>query len=249
LIGSRSAAPPRKELVMPLCPSRRAVSAVALVLGFATGTSHAALAVIDSANLAQSVQQVAHNVTQISNQVRQIIHLQTQISSMNGARLLGTVANNPLLQNYIPANAFAYLNTISVSGYAGLNASAKALRDAAMVYNCLDLTAAARTACQAALAQPYQHKGLLQDAMSAASGRLAQITALMAQIDATTDQKSVLEIQARIGVENALLAHEMSQVQMLQGMADSEERIARSRDRERQYEMLNRPGKIADFLP
>jgi type IV secretion system protein VirB5 len=32
----------------------------------------------------------------------------------------------------------------------------------------------------------------------------------------------------------------MSQVQMLQGMADSEERIARSRDRERQYETLNR---------
>ena len=36
---------------------------------------------------------------------------------------------------------------------------------------------------------------------------------------------------------------------MLQGMADSEERIARSRDRERQYEMLNRSGKIADYLP
>ena len=31
-------------------------------------------------------------------------------------------------------------------------------------------------------------------------------------------------------------------------MADSEERIARSRDRERQYEMLNRRGKIADYL-
>jgi type IV secretion system protein VirB5 len=41
----------------------------------------------------------------------------------------------------------------------------------------------------------------------------------------------------------------MSQVQMLQGIADSEERIARSRDRERQYEMLNRSGKIADYLP
>ena len=62
--------------------------------------------------------------------------------------------------------------------------------------------------------------------------------ALMGQINATSDQKAVLEIQARIGAENALLAHEMSQVQMLQGMADSEERIARSRDRERQYEML-----------
>ena len=32
-------------------------------------------------------------------------------------------------------------------------------------------------------------------------------------------------------------------MQMLQGMADSEERIARSRDRERQYEMLGRTGQ------
>ena len=127
--------------------------------------------------------------------------------------------------------------------------TAKSLRDASMLYNCLDLSGPARSTCQAALAQPYQQKGLLQDAMNAASGRLSQISALMGQINATSDQKAVLEIQARIGAENALLAHEMSQVQMLQGMADSEERIARSRDRERQYETLNRSGKIADFLP
>ena len=99
------------------------------------------------------------------------------------------------------------------------------------------------------LAQPYQQKGLLQDAMKSAAGRLSQIQSLMGQINATSDQKAVQEIQARIGAENALLAHEMSQVQMLQGMADSEERIARSRERERQYQMLVRTGKVADYLP
>ena len=34
-----------------------------------------------------------------------------------------------------------------------------------------------------------------------------------------------------------------------QGMADAEERIARSRDRERQYQTLGRTGRIADYLP
>ena len=86
-------------------------------------------------------------------------------------------------------------------------------------------------------------------AQDAAAGRLSQIQSLMGQINATSDQKAVQEIQARIGAENAMLAHEMSQLQMLQGLADSEERIARSRDRERQYEMLARTGKLADFLP
>jgi hypothetical protein len=81
-----------------------------------------------------------------------------------------------------------------------------------MIYNCLDRSGAARTSCQATLAQAYQQKALLQDAMQAASGRLSQISSLMSQINATDDQKAVLEIQARIGAENAMLQHEMSQV-------------------------------------
>ena len=117
-----------------------------------------------------------------------------------------------------------------------------------MVYNCLDRSGAARTRCQASLAQPYQQGHAAgRHARRVRADRADQ--ALMNQVNATSDQKAVLEIQARISAENALLAHEASQVQMLQGMADSEERIARSRDRERQYEMLSRTGRIADYLP
>jgi type IV secretion system protein VirB5 len=204
--------------------------------------------VIDVANLIQTIQQVTNDITKIENQVEQIRQLQNQLASINGVRNLGLVFNSVGLNNYVPANAFTALNAIDAAGYGGLTATAKTLRDAGMVYNCLDLAGPARTSCQATLAQPYQQKGLLQDAMRAASGRLAQINSLMGQVNATTDQKAVLEIQARIGAENAMLAHEMSQVQMLTGMADSEERIARSRDRERQYEMLSRTGKISDYL-
>lgn len=216
------------------------------------GANHAragGIPVIDVANLVQTVQQVVNDITQINNQVQQITQLQNQLSSINGARNLGNVFNNPLLKNYVPAEAYTHLNAVNTSGYAGLNTTAKALRDEGMVYNCMDLTGDARTRCQATLAQPYQQKGLLQDAMKSAAGRLSQIQSLMGQINATTDQKSVQEILARMGAENALLAHEMSQLQMLQGMADSEERIARSRERERQYQMLGRTGKVADFLP
>jgi type IV secretion system protein VirB5 len=208
------------------------LTTVACIAATALGVASAraqGIPVIDAANLAQTIQQVIHDITKINNQVQQITHLQSQLNSINGARNLGNVFNNPALRNYVPPEAHTLLNAVNTSGYAGLNATAKALRDTGMVYNCLELTGSERTACQAALAQPYQHKGLLQDAMSSAAGRLSQIQSLMGQINATTDQKAVQEIQARIGAENALLAHEMSQVQMLQGMADSEERIARSR--------------------
>jgi type IV secretion system protein VirB5 len=205
--------------------------------------------VIDVANLIQTVQQVMNDITAINNQVQQIAQLQDQLRSISGIRNLGDVFNNPLLQNYVPAEAFTLFNAVNASGYSGLSGTAKALRDLHMVYNCLDRGGEDRTRCQASLAQPYQQKGMLQDAMKAAAGRLGQIQSLMRQINATSDQKAVLEIQARIGAENALLTHEMSQIQMLQGMSDSEERIARSLDRERQYQMLTRTGKVADYLP
>ncbi len=222
----------------------------AIALAFAGKAAHAqGIPVIDVANLLQTILQVLNDVTEIENQVQQITRLQGQLDSINGMRNLGNVFNNPVLRNYVPAEAYTFVNAIDGSGYAGLTSTAKTLRDAGMVYNCLNLAGAARTSCQAALAQPYQHKGLLQDAMHSAASRLTQVQSLMNQINATSDQKAVQEIQARIGAENALLAHEATQIQMLQAMADSDERIARSRDRERQYQMLGRTGRIADYLP
>ncbi len=226
------------------------VPALLLAAAMAAGSARAqGIPVIDAANLVQTIQQVVNDITKISNQVQQITQLQNQLNSINGVRNLGNVFNNPLLKDYVPPKAYTLLNAVDASGYSGLTATGKGLRDADMVYNCMDFAGAARTRCQAELAQPYQQKGLLQDAMKSASGRLAQIQSLMGQINATADQKAVQEIQARIGAENALLAHEVSQVQMLQGMADSEERIARSRERERQFEMLKRAGKVATYLP
>ena len=220
-------------------------SAVALGGGSASAQG---IPVIDLANLVQSIIQVMDDSTQIANQVEQIAALQSQLNGMTGSRNLGAVLNSPALQNYVPPSAYTYVNAVDASGYSGLTTTGKALRDNGMVYNCLDLAGAQRTDCQASLAQPYQQKGLLQDAMRSASGRLSQITALMSRINSTSDQKAALEIQARIGAENAMLSHELSQIQMLQGMADAEERIARSRDRERQYQMVGRPGRISDFL-
>ncbi len=229
--------------------TRLKVAAAVLIAFGASNARASGIPVVDIANLVQTLLQVLNDITEISNQVQQIKQLQTQVDSINGIRNLGQVFNNPMLKNYVPAEAYTYLNAVNTSGYSGLNATAKTLRDVGMVYNCMDLAGGARTDCQAALAQPYQQKGLLQDAMKSASGRLSQINALMDQINGTSDQKAIQEIQARIGAENALLAHEVSQVQMLQGMADSEERIARSRERERQYQMLGRTGRIADYLP
>ena len=80
--------------------TRRHPIVVAALLTVTATASHAqGIPVIDIANLVQTVQQVVNDLTKINNQIQQITQLQTQITSMNGMRMLGTVANNPSLRN------------------------------------------------------------------------------------------------------------------------------------------------------
>src|SRR5215203_4085835 len=98
---------------MSPCRSLRSRIAAATLLAMSAGTSYAqGIPVIDIANLIQTIQQVMNDITKISNQVEQINHLQAQVTSMNGARMLGTVADNPLLRNYVPANAYSFVNAV-----------------------------------------------------------------------------------------------------------------------------------------
>ena len=129
--------------------TRIRLAAIALALASLSSTGHAqGIPVIDIANLIQTIMQVLNDVTKIANQVEQIRALENQLASINGMRNLGTVFNSSALKNYIPAEAYNAVNAVDTSGYSGLTATAKSLRDAAMVYNCLDLSGAARTDCQ-----------------------------------------------------------------------------------------------------
>ena len=140
-------------------PKTFAALGCSLALCLSPGSAQAGgIPVIDAANLLQTLQQVRADITKITNQVQQIVQLQKQIESLSGIRNLGDVFNNPLLRNYVPAEAYTVLNAVNTGGYAGLKGSAKALRDLGMIYNCLDRAGDDRKRCQAELAQPYQHK-------------------------------------------------------------------------------------------
>ena len=108
----------------------------AALFAFGAPAVHAqGIPVIDVANLLQTIQQVMDDITLIDNQIEQIRQLQAQLSSINGQRFLGMVDNDPRLHNYVPANAYTFVNAIDANGYGGLTRTAKSLRDAGMLYN------------------------------------------------------------------------------------------------------------------
>ena len=223
--------------------------AAGVLMMCASAPAQAGIPVIDVAAIAQAILAVSSSVTQIQNQMHQITGLQQQIQANAGARLLGGVENNPALQNYVPREANTMVRSLESGGYGTLAGASKTLRDAQMTYNCMDVDdAGKRTNCQSTLAKPYQQKAFMEDALSKAKDRVAQINSLMRRAGATTDQKEIQEVTARIGAENALLQHEVSQIELMRGLAEADQRVAESRAREGQLEQASRNRRLADFI-
>ena len=219
------------------------------VLAAAGGTAHAGIPVIDVTAVMQAIQQTLHMLTQIDNQLMQIDNLRSQLQNMSGARGIGSLARDPRLDNYVPLDAAAQIDGVNASGYAGLNNVAKAMRDADMRWNCQGVPADVRVACESALANPYQQKAILRQAIGTANGRIGQISTLINAINGTQDQAAKLEIGARIQGEQALLQHEATRVQMLWMDMQNQARLEEARRMESTAAMINRPHRdVRAFL-
>jgi type IV secretion system protein VirB5 len=226
-----------------------AAFAAGVMLLFAAAPARAGIPVIDVAALAQAVQSVMNSITQIENQYQQIVGQGRQIDSISNPRSLGDVLNSSALQNYVPREASTMVRSLESGGYGTLSGASKSLRDSQMTYNCMDVDdAGKRTNCQSSLAKPYQQKAFMEDALTKAKDRTAQINSLMRRAGATTDQKEIQEVTARIGAENALLQHEVSQIELMRGLAEADQRVADSRAREGQLEQASRNRRLADFI-
>jgi type IV secretion system protein VirB5 len=228
-----------------LRPLRTLICAAAVTLS--APASAQGIPVLDTANLISAIQRLQSSITQINNQYQQIRQLYDLTNAMSRARGLGDVLNNPALQNYIPREAANLVQQIEQRGYQGLNGTARALRDAEMVYNCMDLDGAPRVRCQAALARPYQGKAFMDTALRSARERSDQINGLMQRAGGTQDLKEAAELQARIAAENALLQHEVSQIQLVRGLAEADQRVAEAQSRESQLQQSSRTRRLSEF--
>ena len=229
--------------------SKLAAFAAGVMMMCVSAPARAGIPVIDVASLIQAVLEVLNSITQVKNQYDQIVGLGQQIESISNARSLGDVMNSPLLQNYVPRDAGNLVRGLENGGYNSLDGASRGLRNAQMVYNCMDVAdGAQRTNCQSSLAKPYQQKAFMEEALSKARDRVTQINSLMRRAGSSVDQKEIDELNARITGEVALLTHESTQIELMRGLAEADQRVAESRAREAQLEMASRNRRLAEFV-
>lgn len=199
--------------------------------------AQAQFAVIDVAAVTQLVTEV-QNLEQTLTVAREhLTEAETELRSMTGDRGMEQLLSGTN-RNYLPVDWSQLTAALSNtnSAYTTLTAGIQqALAEDAVL-----------TPQQVALLSPDGQRQLAADrgtaallqavsrnALANASGRFADLQQLINTIGSAGDQKSILDLNARIGAEQAMLANEQTKLAMLVAAAEAQRWADEEQDRER----------------
>jgi type IV secretion system protein VirB5 len=192
------------------------VLALLALMGFCP-RANAQWAVVDVGAIAQLIQQLAKMEQAIQTAENQLNQAQAQYQSMTGNRgmqnLLSGINRNYLVSDF---NQLASALGPSMQSHITTNAVLTPAQVAALSPSEQQQLTNART--NSALLQTAS-----QQAYSNASARFASIQQLINAIPTATDQKGVLELQARISAENGMLQNESTKLNVLYQAAQAQE--------------------------
>jgi type IV secretion system protein VirB5 len=198
-----------------------------LALLAAAPRAHAQFAVIDVASLTQLISQVNALEQQVATARNQLAQAQSEYQSITGSRGMQALLGGTV-RNYLPPSWAALQggSTLAGAGYPVLAAEMRAAEQRDAVLSARQL-AALSPAASAQLQANRQSAALLQGVTHAAlantSGRFAQIQQLIDAITRASDQKGILDLQARIGAESGMLQNEHTKLQVLYQGAQAED--------------------------
>ena len=216
------------------------------ILGFVFGAlmnlmpmhAHAGIPVIDAANLAQAIQQVAAWVQQYQQMVQQIQQLRQSYAAITGGRGMENLLQlSNAARNYLPpdyAQVMDVVNGVSVT-YAGLSGQVRAITAANAVLTNAQLDAMSpemRQIVEQGRRAAAMLSAMTQSAHQNTSGRFVQLQQLIDQIGKAGDDKAIQDLQGRIVAEQAMLTNEQTKLQALYQIAQAEQLAQQQRVRE-----------------
>jgi type IV secretion system protein VirB5 len=174
--------------------------------------------VIDVASIAQLVSEVQTLQQQLETARSELSQAQAAYQSMTGQRGMQQLLSG-IPRNYLPAD-WSGLEALlqGVGAFPALAAQVQSALQNAGVLSAAQLSAltpASSAQLQARRQTVALQQGISHQALVNASGRFAELQQLINAIGSTGDQKSVLELQARIGAENGMLQDEATKLQAL----------------------------------
>jgi type IV secretion system protein VirB5 len=209
---------------------------IAFFLVAAAPRAHAQWAVIDVQALVQLMQQV-QTLNQTLNTARgQLAQAQQEFQSITGSRGMQNLLSGTV-RNYLPTNTSqlaSAMNQVNL-GYSSLSSAVQLALQANAVLTPQQLALLppdVQTRISAWRSTAALLQGITSTALTNSSSRFTAIQQLINTIGAAPDQKSVLELQARINAETGMLQNEQTKLQSLYQVAQAQQWVNEQQDRE-----------------
>lgn len=214
--------------------SRHAMSIVVAVIALALGSqARAQWAVVDVGAIAQAIQQINVLRQQLQTARDQVTEAQRQFQSITGGRGMDQLLRGTV-RNYLPSDWRAMqdaLDGLSGSYGALANELQAALRGNAVLSSAQvgRLSVAEREQLEARRRTAALLQVTTREALQTSSQRFTALQQLIDAIPGATDQKAILDLQARIGAEQAMLQNENTKLMLMYHATEAEELARRQR--------------------
>jgi type IV secretion system protein VirB5 len=224
---------------MPLKPvlirSARCLIAVILLSLVAGPRAHAQWAVVDTPATAQLIKEVSALQQAVRTAELQLAQANQALATITGNRGMGLLLSG-VTRNYLPTSWTQLSAAMQGSGgYPTLSAGVRTAVNANAVLSPQQLSALSTADQQRIVAQRQQsalQQALAQQALSNASNRFTELQTLIAAISSAPDQKSILELQARISAEVAMLQNEQTKLSILNQATVAQQSVSRQQNLE-----------------
>ena len=208
----------------------RIVAAFCIASCAVAPASWAQWAVVDAPAIVQLIQEVQTTAQQLQTAKAQLLQAQQALQTMTGGRGMEQLLSGTV-RNYLPSNWMQVTAALRGStGFGSLSGDVQTLVSANAVLSpqrLATLSPGAQQLIQDSRQWSAMQQALSNQALANASNRFAAIQSLISAISSASDQKSILDLQARIGAELGMLQNEQTKLQSLYQSAQAQESLLR----------------------
>ena len=216
---------------------RRSLAAATLLVFAAAGpTARAQTIVYDPTAVGKLVQQYENALQQLNQlkaQLAQGQQLYDHFNTASGVNAIASELASPALRAFLPdADKYVAAANGDFSALGPLGTSASSLRSSTRIY-APPATDALGPDLEAQGNRAALDLALGQQVATVSATRLQGLQTLQTSIDGAKDVRSVMDLQARLQAEQALIANDQVRLQGLAMAQAAEDRVQQQRDRER----------------
>jgi len=192
-------------------------------------------AVVDAPAIVQLIQEVETMAQQLATAKDQLLQAKQALQTMTGDRGMEQLLSGSV-RNYLPSDWSQLTGALQGSGgFGALSSDVQSIMTANAVLSpqrLATLSPSAQQLVQSARQWSAMQQALVHQALSNTSSRFASIQSLISAISSATDQKAILDLQARINAELGMLQNEHTKVQILNQSTLAQESSLRLQVRE-----------------